>query len=159
MTIQAQILDLLREMKTALGLSLLLITHDLGVVAETADRVAVMYAGPHRRGGAGAAIFRDPQHPYTRGLLGVDPGRRARHAAARDSRDGAASWARCRPAALHPALPVRFEPCPTAHPGHHRFRRRTGTAKCYLHGSAVEPETRPPGPSPVAASPGVAERA
>src|SRR6058998_949849 len=63
-TIQAQILDLLREMKSALNLSLLLITHDLGVVAETADRVAVMYAGRIVETGPVRQIFRTPQHPY-----------------------------------------------------------------------------------------------
>src|SRR6185503_13345898 len=73
-TIQAQILDLLREMKATLDLSLLLITHDLGVIAETADRVAVMYAGRIVEHGPVRDIFRNPQHPYTRGLLASMPG-------------------------------------------------------------------------------------
>ena len=73
-TIQAQILDLLREMKAAFNLSLLLITHDLGVIAETADRVAVMYAGRIVEQGAVRDVFREPQHPYTRGLLASMPG-------------------------------------------------------------------------------------
>src|SRR6266545_7930590 len=73
-TIQAEILDLLREMKAARNLSLLLITHDLGVVAETADRVAVMYAGRIVETGPVRAIFRNPSHPYTRGLLASIPG-------------------------------------------------------------------------------------
>src|ERR1700716_1035521 len=73
-TIQAEILDLLREMKDAFHLSLLLITHDLGVVAETADRVAVMYAGRIVETGPVRAIFRNPSHPYTRGLLASIPG-------------------------------------------------------------------------------------
>src|SRR2546421_12687891 len=75
-TIQAQVLELLREMKAAFDLSLLLITHDLGVVAETADRVAVMYAGRIVETGPVRAIFRNPQHPYTRGLLASMPGGR-----------------------------------------------------------------------------------
>ena len=62
-TIQAQILDLLREMKAAFNLSLLLITHDLGVIAETADRVAVMYAGRIVEEGPVRAIFRQPHIP------------------------------------------------------------------------------------------------
>src|SRR5207302_4516353 len=74
-TIQAQVLDLLREMKAAFNLSLLLITHDLGVIAETADRVAVMYAGRIVETGPVRAIFREPQHPYTRGLLASIPGK------------------------------------------------------------------------------------
>jgi len=75
-TVQAQILDLLREMKQRFGLSLLLITHDLGVIAETADRVAVMYAGRIVEEGPVREIFRDPRHPYTRGLLASIPGGR-----------------------------------------------------------------------------------
>jgi oligopeptide/dipeptide ABC transporter ATP-binding protein len=73
-TIQAEILDLLREMKASFNLSLLLITHDLGVVAEMADRVAVMYAGRIVEEGPVRTIFRDPRHPYTRGLLASIPG-------------------------------------------------------------------------------------
>jgi peptide/nickel transport system ATP-binding protein len=73
-TIQAQILDLLREMKAAFNLSLMLITHDLGVIAETADRVAVMYAGRIVEQAPVRDIFHQPQHPYTRGLLAARPG-------------------------------------------------------------------------------------
>ena len=73
-TVQAQILELLREMNNELDLSLLLITHDLGVIAETADRVAVMYAGRIIEQGPVREIFRNPKHPYTRGLLASIPG-------------------------------------------------------------------------------------
>jgi len=73
-TIQAQILDLLRQLQTEHGLALLLITHDLGVVAEMADQVAVMYAGRIVEQGPVEAIFASPQHPYTRGLLASLPG-------------------------------------------------------------------------------------
>jgi oligopeptide/dipeptide ABC transporter ATP-binding protein len=73
-TIQAEILDLLRRMKATFELSLLLITHDLGVVAETADRVAVMYAGRIVEEGPVTQIFREPAHPYTQGLLASIPG-------------------------------------------------------------------------------------
>jgi peptide/nickel transport system ATP-binding protein len=73
-TVQAQVLDLLREMKREFDLSLLLITHDFGVIAETADRVAVMYRGRIVEQGAVRDIFRNPQHPYTRGLLASIPG-------------------------------------------------------------------------------------
>jgi len=76
-TVQAQILDLLREMKREFELSLLLITHDLGVIAETADRVAVMYAGRIVEQGPVREIFRNPKHPYTRGLLASIPGGQA----------------------------------------------------------------------------------
>jgi len=73
-TVQAQILDLLRDMKREFGISLLLITHDLGVIAETADRVAIMYAGRIVEQGPVRDIFRSPAHPYTRGLLASIPG-------------------------------------------------------------------------------------
>jgi len=73
-TVQAQILELLRDMKREFDLSLLLITHDLGVIAETADRVAVMYAGRIVEQGPVREIFRNPKHPYTRGLLASIPG-------------------------------------------------------------------------------------
>ncbi len=72
-TIQAQILHLLIELKREIGLALVLITHDLGVVARIADRVAVMYAGEIVETGTAAEIFAEPHHPYTRGLLACVP--------------------------------------------------------------------------------------
>jgi len=68
-TIQAQILKLLRELKDSLGMGMLLITHDLGIAAEVADRVVVMYAGEIVEEAPAAELFASPQHPYTRGLL------------------------------------------------------------------------------------------
>ncbi|MGE5835372.1 MAG: ABC transporter ATP-binding protein, partial [Acidobacteriota bacterium] len=76
-TIQAQVLGLLREMRDELGLGLLLITHDLGIVAEAADRVAVMYAGRIVEQAPVRDLFRDPKHPYTRGLLASVPAGKA----------------------------------------------------------------------------------
>jgi ABC-type dipeptide/oligopeptide/nickel transport system ATPase component len=73
-TVQAQILELLRDMKRAFDLSMLLITHDFGVIAETADRVAVMYRGKIVEQAPVRDIFRNPQHPYTKGLLASIPG-------------------------------------------------------------------------------------
>ena len=72
-TVQAQILDLLRDLQAETGMSVILITHDLGVVAEMADEVAVMYAGRVVERGTARDIFEDPQHPYTIGLLGSIP--------------------------------------------------------------------------------------
>ncbi len=72
-TVQAQILDLLRDLQTQTGMAIVLITHDLGVVAEMADDVAVMYAGRVVEHAPAAALFDDPQHPYTLGLLGSVP--------------------------------------------------------------------------------------
>ncbi|MCB1025203.1 MAG: ABC transporter ATP-binding protein, partial [Acidobacteria bacterium] len=68
-TIQAQILELLNELRETRKLAILLITHDLGVVAETADRVCVMYTGKIVEESGVDALFEDPKHPYTRGLL------------------------------------------------------------------------------------------
>jgi len=72
-TVQAQILDLLRDLQAETGMSIILITHDLGVVAEMADEVAVMYAGRIVERTAARALFDDPHHPYTLGLLGSVP--------------------------------------------------------------------------------------
>jgi len=131
-TIQAEILDLLGEMKSAFNLSLLLITHDLGVVAETADRVAVMYAGRIVEHGPVREIFRDPKHPYTRGLLGSRPG------VARGKRlraiDGSVPVLGAFPegCAFHPRCPDRFEPCGSAPPPEYDVGAGHG-ARCYLY--------------------------
>jgi ABC-type dipeptide/oligopeptide/nickel transport system ATPase component len=74
-TIQAQVLELLRELKAALNLAVLLITHDFGVIAEMADRVAVMYRGSLVEHGPVRQILRAPAHDYTRSLLASIPGR------------------------------------------------------------------------------------
>ncbi|RUT33736.1 ABC transporter ATP-binding protein [Paenibacillus zeisoli] len=73
-TVQAQILDLLQKLKQELGMSILLITHDMGVAAEMADRIAVMYAGAIVEEGTVEEIFANPSHPYTVGLLQSIPG-------------------------------------------------------------------------------------
>src|SRR3954451_13064823 len=72
-TIQAQILDLMRNLRDETGTAIILITHDLGVVAEMCDRVAVMYAGEIVEETDIVSLFRDPKHPYTRGLIGSIP--------------------------------------------------------------------------------------
>jgi peptide/nickel transport system ATP-binding protein len=72
-TLQAQILDLMRELRAASGAAIILITHDLGVVAEICDEVAVMYAGEIVERASVEELFASPQHPYTVGLLGSIP--------------------------------------------------------------------------------------
>jgi peptide/nickel transport system ATP-binding protein len=72
-TIQAQILDLMLQLRDEFGMAIVLITHDLGVVAETADRVAVMYAGQIVEEASVEELFADPKHPYTQGLIGSIP--------------------------------------------------------------------------------------
>ena len=73
MTIKSQILDLLVQLKKERGVTIILITHDLGVVAETCDRVAVFYLGRIVEQGAALDIYRHTKHPYTQGLLGALP--------------------------------------------------------------------------------------
>ena len=119
-TIQAQILALLRRLREELELTLLLITHDLGVVAENADRVGVMYAGQIVEEAPVDALFRTPEHPYTRGLLGAMPGanphrRGDRHlptlpGSVPDPSDPPSG---CR---FHPRCSERFEPCDRRQP-------------------------------------------
>jgi peptide/nickel transport system ATP-binding protein len=143
MTIQAEILELLREMKSAFNLSLLLITHDLGVIAETADRVAVMYAGRIVEHGPVRKIFRDPKHPYTRGLLASRPdaagGQRLR------AIDGTVPVLGAFPAgcAFHPRCPDRFEPCSSAPPPEYPVGE-AHRARCYLHDRHLSPAIRGP---------------
>ena len=72
-TIQAQILDLMRELRETLGTAIVLITHDMGIVAENADRVVVMYAGRKVEEASAKDLFECPGHPYTKGLLGSIP--------------------------------------------------------------------------------------
>ena len=72
-TIQAQILDLLRQIRREMNMALVLISHDLGVIAETCDRVGVMYAGRIVEQATADALFDNPQHPYTQGLLASLP--------------------------------------------------------------------------------------
>jgi dipeptide transport system ATP-binding protein len=79
-TIQAQIMDLLRDLQQQRDMALLLITHDLAVVAETCERVVVMYAGQIVEAGPVAEVFRWPQHPYTQALLNALPERSVGHA-------------------------------------------------------------------------------
>jgi len=141
-TIQAQILELLREMKSAFNLSLLLITHDLGVVAETADRVAVMYAGRIVETGPVRAIFRHPAHPYTRGLLASIPG----GAAGRRLRaiEGSVPLLSALPpgCAFNPRCPDSFDPCTTVPPPDYAAGAEQ-TAKCYLHDPTLKIPSQP----------------
>jgi oligopeptide/dipeptide ABC transporter ATP-binding protein len=116
-TIQAQILDLLRDLKSRLQLSLLLITHDLGVVAEMADRVAVMYAGRIVEQAPVKTLFHDPRHPYTRGLLASIPGG-ARGTRLQAIQGTVPPLGKLPPGcSFAPRCPNRFEPCDKAVPG------------------------------------------
>ena len=102
-TIQAQILKLMSELKEEINTSILLITHDLSVVAQTCDRAAVMYAGNLVEAGTIQAIFRDPKHPYTEGLLEAIPKLGSRERRLRGI-EGAV------PSLLNPPKGCRFHP-------------------------------------------------
>jgi oligopeptide/dipeptide ABC transporter ATP-binding protein len=118
-TIQAQILALLRRLKTELRLTVLLITHDLGVVAENAERVGVMYAGRLVEEAPVRELFEDPRHPYTRGLLRSTPGADAAPGGRRlATLPGAVPDPENPPAGcrFHPRCPEAFEPCPHEDP-------------------------------------------
>ena len=140
-TIQAQILELLRDLQQRLGLSLLLITHDLGVVAGMADRVAVMYAGRIVEEAPVANLFAAPAHPYTRGLLGSMPGGAPGTPLTAIPGTVPAPGALPPGCCFTPRCHSRFEPCPVAHPGTTDLGGGH-TVRCYLHGPAVDPEVR-----------------
>ena len=131
-TIQAQILDLLRDMKAEFHLSLLLITHDLGVIAETADRVAVMYAGRIAEIGPVRDVIKSAQHPYTKGLMGSIP-----HLGERSERltqiDGSMPRLTEIPkgCAFNPRCPQRGARCLEERPD--LMPAGTGRAACWLH--------------------------
>ena len=138
-TIQAQILDLLRDMRSAMNLSLLLITHDLGIIAETADRVAIMYAGRIVEQGPVREIFHHPRHPYTRGLLASIPG------GARGQRlpaiNGSVPMLGALPpgCAFNPRCPDRFDACAFDPPPDYPVGP-AHEAKCYLYDARLMPD-------------------
>jgi len=116
-TIQAQILNLFRELKRKQEMSLLYITHDLGVVANIADRVYVMYAGVIAEQGEVARIFHDPRHPYTQGLLASLPSR-AKRGKTLHSIPGTVPNPAYKPEGcpFHPRCPFAIETCRSQFP-------------------------------------------
>jgi oligopeptide/dipeptide ABC transporter ATP-binding protein len=116
-TIQAQILSLFRELKKRREMSLLYITHDLGVVSTIADRIYVMYAGTIAEQGNTRHIFREPKHPYTQSLLASLPSR-AKRGKALYSIPGAVPNPAYKPAGcpFHPRCPHAIDPCRSIYP-------------------------------------------
>jgi len=116
-TVQAQILELIEGVKREFDIGVILVTHDLGVVAETANSVMVMYAGRVMEYGPAAEIFREPQHPYAWGLLDSMPSIERRLDALVPI-EGSPPSLLAPPAGcpFHPRCPYRFEPCPTERP-------------------------------------------
>ena len=137
-TVQAQIMDLLATLQRDRALALVLITHDLGVVADAADRIAVMYAGRVVENGPVGSVFADPGHPYTRGLLACLP-----RLDRRDAVQAAIPGVPPSPVALPPGCP--FAPrCPLAVPSCTELepvlaRYRAGEVACSVvaHSEAV----------------------
>jgi peptide/nickel transport system ATP-binding protein len=116
-TIQAQILDLLDRLRRELGMALVLISHDLSVVAELCERIVVMYAGAIVEEAPAAHLFERPAHPYTRGLIGAAPslaGERRRLAAIRGHVPE--PWNMPRGCAFAPRCPIAVEACSAAPP-------------------------------------------
>ena len=136
-SIQAQIIDLLKTLCREHGASVMLITHDMGVIAETADRVAVMYAGRVAEIGAVAEVISRPQHPYTRGLMGSIP---SIHSSAETLAqiDGSMPRLNAIPpgCAFNPRCPHRMGICTDKRP---ELMPADGSlAACWLYGSEVE---------------------
>jgi peptide/nickel transport system ATP-binding protein len=135
-TVQAQILSLLSELRRTIGMTLLLITHDMGIVAQLADRVAVMYSGSVVESSDVSRLFKDAKHPYSRALLETVPTIEGGHTAFRpipgtmpaitDPPSGCRFHPRC-PDVLDACSRMKPEPLPL---GHDR------TAACHLYGSA-----------------------
>ncbi|MEE8411645.1 MAG: ABC transporter ATP-binding protein [Acidobacteriota bacterium] len=133
-TIQAQILALLRELRQRLSLTILLITHDLGVVAENADRVGVMYAGRLVEEARVEQLFNRPEHPYTRGLLRAMPGSGFAEGRRLPTLPGVVPDPSHPPAGcrFHPRCSERFEPCDQEEP-EMLDRPGAGRVACFLH--------------------------
>jgi oligopeptide/dipeptide ABC transporter ATP-binding protein len=136
-TIQAQILALLRDLRDRLGLTILLVTHDLGVVAENAHRMGVMYAGRLVEEGPVEKLFREPAHPYTRGLLDARPLQGAGDegpAGRLPVLEGSVPDPSCYPSGcrFHPRCPERLPRCDGEQPVTARYGDDRRVA-CFLH--------------------------
>ena len=130
-TIQAQILELLGRLRDELGLAVLLVTHDLGIVAEVADRALVMYAGEIVESAPARDLFARPAHPYTRGLLASRPSADGRLRAM----PGSVPEPGRRPigCAFEPRCPDAFGRCRAARPTLQPVAGLPGEAACFLH--------------------------
>ena len=150
-TIQAQILELMADLTKRLGTSILLITHDLGVVAENCSRVVVMYAGEVVEHAATGELFSHAHHPYTEGLLGAMPrvgGEAERLATIPGTVPPPTAWpAGCR---FHDRCPYAWERCVAEHPPLYQIGGGH-TSRCHL---ADEPERRAHPHPPLAAQRG-----
>jgi oligopeptide/dipeptide ABC transporter ATP-binding protein len=138
-SLQAQMLELLLSLRDRLGLGILLVTHDLAVVASTCDRVTVMYCGEVVEEAPTAALFASPSHPYSRGLLAAVPrlGRPAPRGKL-PAIPGQVPDPRMRPpgCAFHPRCPFVMPTCRDHHPG--LYEPAAGvSSRCFLHDPAI----------------------
>ncbi len=152
-TVQAEILSLLRALVRDTGLSVVIVSHDLGVVADICDDVRVMYAGQVVEDGTTAAVLDDPAHPYTMALLGANPhvarGRAGAAAAGLDPRHRAAARFLADGLPVRHPLPVRPGEVHDAVPGAARARRRLEVARCCASARTRSTTPASPGaPSP-----------
>ncbi len=137
-SMQAQIIALIKRVARERGTAVMLITHDMGVIAETADRVAVMYAGRIVEIGAVRDVLHAPQHPYTAGLMASIPRIAAGAGRSRLAQiEGAMPRLNAIPRGcpFHPRCPKRFERCLSSRP--ELMPAEEGQAACWLHASAV----------------------
>ena len=147
-TIQAQILRLLGNLRDELGIAVLMITHDMGVVAETADRVVVFYGGQVVEQGPTAQVLRDPQHPYTAALLAAIPHPDSAKDRALPAIPGAVPALRDMPSGcrFHPRCAQAWDECTTEVP--RLYEIGTGrTSRCLLHRGGGRPVVAPPAPA------------
>ena len=130
--VEAQVLELLKQLKQKYGLTLILITHNIGIVAEMADTIAVMYAGQVVEVGPTTDIFENPLHPYTKGLLESAPNvlhpERSMRPIPGTPPDLLNPPSGCR---FHPRCPKAFEPCPFREPL--LVQRNTRLVACHLY--------------------------
>jgi oligopeptide/dipeptide ABC transporter ATP-binding protein len=152
-SVQAQVLNLLRRLQRRLGLTLLFISHDLSAVRHLSDRIAVMYLGRVVEIGPAAAVGGDPQMPYTQALLSAVPlphpaleRARKRVVLRGDVPSPSAVPSGCR---FRTRCPHAFEPCPTVDPALQPVGASGQLAACHLHGVVGTPvEEEAPGPTP-----------
>jgi oligopeptide transport system ATP-binding protein len=134
-TVQAQILDLMRDLRQEVNTAIIMITHDLGVIAGLSDRVMVMYAGNVVEEGTVRDVFYDPQHPYTEGLLKSMPRLDAKAGGELPSIPGQPPNLQHLPAGCNYAMrcPYAFDRCETDEPGLLPFAEHRSKA-CHLSG-------------------------
>lgn len=148
-SVQAQIIDVLKEQCTQRGASVMLITHDMGVIAETADRVAVMYAGRIVEIGPVQDIIKQPRHPYTQGLMGSIPSL-TQHTERLVQIPGSMPAVSNRPAgcAFHPRCEKRVDKCDTLQPTLVASDNRSISCWLYEESATNHSQNNAPGNTP-----------